>query len=191
MATREDIDLMLENAQTEERIPMLQRYVQECEKIARHLSQALEGELPPRTRAKMEDLRDYALEAIEILNERIAEVEADRADPEYERRRAERLARQREAEERLEQMVERAAQAVSGFFRDLADKARNVDLAGTMAALRTPRAECPSCGASCPQGARFCPQCGEALAKTKKCSSCGKTIAASARFCPECGERQQ
>jgi class 3 adenylate cyclase/tetratricopeptide (TPR) repeat protein len=44
---------------------------------------------------------------------------------------------------------------------------------------------CPSCQADNREGARFCKQCGAALAL--RCSSCGAAHAAEQRFCDECG----
>jgi class 3 adenylate cyclase len=45
--------------------------------------------------------------------------------------------------------------------------------------------ECPSCGASNVDRARFCASCGTALAP--RCPSCGADVPAEARFCPVCG----
>src|SRR5438874_7773576 len=44
---------------------------------------------------------------------------------------------------------------------------------------------CPNCGASNPDGARFCASCGAALAAV--CASCGEPLPAGSRFCPNCG----
>jgi class 3 adenylate cyclase/predicted ATPase len=44
---------------------------------------------------------------------------------------------------------------------------------------------CPSCGSDAPAGAKFCPQCGSALAA--RCGSCGADAAPGARFCGQCG----
>ena len=44
---------------------------------------------------------------------------------------------------------------------------------------------CPSCGSDAPAGAKFCPQCGSALAV--RCGSCGADAAPGARFCAQCG----
>jgi membrane protease subunit (stomatin/prohibitin family) len=49
-------------------------------------------------------------------------------------------------------------------------------------------ATCPN-GHAVPPGAKFCPQCGEAVAATGAfCPHCGKPIPAGAKFCPECGK---
>lgn len=44
---------------------------------------------------------------------------------------------------------------------------------------------CASCGAVNAEGARFCGQCGGALARA--CARCGDAFDESARFCPACG----
>jgi class 3 adenylate cyclase len=44
---------------------------------------------------------------------------------------------------------------------------------------------CPSCGASVAQGAKFCGKCGTALPRA--CSACGHTNPPDDKFCSECG----
>jgi class 3 adenylate cyclase/tetratricopeptide (TPR) repeat protein len=44
---------------------------------------------------------------------------------------------------------------------------------------------CPSCGTENATGAKFCVECGTALARA--CPSCGNAVGDSAKFCPECG----
>ncbi len=48
---------------------------------------------------------------------------------------------------------------------------------------------CARCGAENPQEARFCQECGSALAKRKnrKCPVCNTTNEATAKFCKNCG----
>ena len=47
---------------------------------------------------------------------------------------------------------------------------------------------CPECGAAVPAGAKFCPECGKKVG-SPVCAKCGAELAAGAKFCPECGER--
>mgnify|MGYP005836053077 CR=1 FL=1 len=47
-------------------------------------------------------------------------------------------------------------------------------------------AKCPA-GHPVPAGAKFCPQCGAAMAGGF-CAECGKPLPPGARFCPECGK---
>ena len=47
---------------------------------------------------------------------------------------------------------------------------------------------CPECGAAVPAGAKFCPECGKKVG-APVCAKCGAELAAGAKFCPECGER--
>ena len=49
---------------------------------------------------------------------------------------------------------------------------------------------CPNCGASITPGAKFCPECGQAITRERFCSECGNKIKADAKFCPECGAKQ-
>ncbi len=44
---------------------------------------------------------------------------------------------------------------------------------------------CPSCGTEATAGAKFCSECGTALARA--CPSCGTPADAAAKFCAECG----
>jgi class 3 adenylate cyclase/tetratricopeptide (TPR) repeat protein len=46
---------------------------------------------------------------------------------------------------------------------------------------------CTSCGTDNRTGAKFCAECGAALAAA--CPNCGSPIDANAKFCPECGTR--
>ena len=46
---------------------------------------------------------------------------------------------------------------------------------------------CPNCQARIPVGAKFCPQCGQALS-AGYCANCGAQLAAGAKFCSECGQ---
>lgn len=45
---------------------------------------------------------------------------------------------------------------------------------------------CPACGQKTPKG-KFCMECGASL--IRKCTACGAEIPNGAKFCPECGEK--
>lgn len=51
---------------------------------------------------------------------------------------------------------------------------------------------CPSCGASLPENAKFCLECGEKIVSVPAgmivCPECGKTVV-KRKFCPECGHK--
>ena len=46
---------------------------------------------------------------------------------------------------------------------------------------------CPSCQTANPDGAKFCFNCGAALALT--CIHCGASLPAGAKFCANCGTK--
>lgn len=48
---------------------------------------------------------------------------------------------------------------------------------------------CPSCGASNPEGTKFCSECGGKLETTAFCTACGSAIKPGMRFCGSCGAR--
>lgn len=47
---------------------------------------------------------------------------------------------------------------------------------------------CSSCGASHAAGAKFCPECGQALNLAPTCSNCGTEAAPGTKFCANCGQ---
>jgi len=64
-------------------------------------------------------------------------------------------------------------------------------------AATAPGTRCATCGLALPEGARYCSQCGTAVAATpqpaagrratKKCPACGHSNRASSEFCVQCG----
>lgn len=61
--------------------------------------------------------------------------------------------------------------------------AQNIDNASAKTA------KCSKCGANVAVGAKFCPECGNAMAQgaSVKCAKCGASIFEGCKFCPECG----
>ena len=51
------------------------------------------------------------------------------------------------------------------------------------------RSACPECGTDNLKGARFCKQCGAALAPPEECPKCAAALPVDARFCPSCGAK--
>jgi len=51
-------------------------------------------------------------------------------------------------------------------------------------------AKCSKCGHDVKAGAKFCPECGNAMPTERFCSECGEKISATAKFCPGCGKQQ-
>ena len=65
--------------------------------------------------------------------------------------------------------------------------------AQTPIASTEPEAKCAKCGATLPQNAKFCLECGEKIAPPIPdgmivCPECGNTVA-KGKFCPECGHK--
>jgi membrane protease subunit (stomatin/prohibitin family) len=61
--------------------------------------------------------------------------------------------------------------------------------AGSATVPATGTAECPSCHAANPEGAKFCASCGTSLAPPQVvCANCQTENAAGARFCSNCGQ---
>lgn len=50
------------------------------------------------------------------------------------------------------------------------------------------KVRCHKCNALAEEGARFCPQCGSPLGKTKPCPNCRELNDPDARFCDNCGQ---
>ncbi len=49
---------------------------------------------------------------------------------------------------------------------------------------------CPKCGEPISKGSKFCANCGEKLkVKTDICSKCGANLESGAKFCPDCGTK--
>lgn len=47
---------------------------------------------------------------------------------------------------------------------------------------------CPSCGTDNPMGALTCIKCGQSMGVQVECPSCGMKVNAEAKFCPNCGK---
>lgn len=47
--------------------------------------------------------------------------------------------------------------------------------------------KCIKCGASLPEGAEFCVECGARQVQERRCS-CGRIVGKDDKFCPECGK---
>jgi RNA polymerase subunit RPABC4/transcription elongation factor Spt4 len=50
------------------------------------------------------------------------------------------------------------------------------------------KVRCHKCNALADEGAKFCPQCGSPLAKTKPCPNCRELNDPDAKFCDICGQ---
>lgn len=48
---------------------------------------------------------------------------------------------------------------------------------------------CPKCSAPTPAGAKFCPNCGNALPTVSYCPNCGTQVAPGSKFCSNCGQK--
>lgn len=90
-------------------------------------------------------------------------------------------------------LVEEAAAAqAQTAARQIQQKVAQTDQTGGLDTSRPIAAGsgCASCGADV-GGAKFCPECGTAVAPAKSaCGQCGAEVSSSARFCPECGAKR-
>jgi membrane protease subunit (stomatin/prohibitin family) len=55
-------------------------------------------------------------------------------------------------------------------------------------AVAAPRPRCPNCESEVPEGAKFCPECGQPL-RAPECPACNVEVPTDAKFCPECGQK--
>lgn len=60
-----------------------------------------------------------------------------------------------------------------------------IGIGSTPPILRNVAMKCPNCSFESPEGARFCENCGQPLART--CPNCGQPVSPSAKFCGNCG----
>lgn len=69
----------------------------------------------------------------------------------------------------------------------------NTSTAAEMPAASVPVVACPTCGATVPLSAQYCPACSDNLASVKAdytwCPACGAYYDAEISFCMECGKR--
>src|ERR1044071_977282 len=73
------------------------------------------------------------------------------------------------------------AEQIQSKVREL-NMTKDLDLTSEAVAL------CPSCGART-QGAKFCPERGQALRAKNECAKCGTKFETGTKFCPECGTK--
>lgn len=80
---------------------------------------------------------------------------------------------------------------ISQAMQQAAQSANNTAGAGGAAAAGAAIAtlSCPNCHATIPASAKFCPECGKAVAATVECPSCHQSNPAGAKFCANCGTK--
>ena len=96
----------------------------------------------------------------------------------------------------LDELMKQAFRPAAVKPSEAAETVAMSQQAATQAAT-APGIRCATCGLSLPDGARFCSQCGAAVAPapspaagkraTKACPSCGHANRASSEFCVQCG----
>jgi hypothetical protein len=84
-------------------------------------------------------------------------------------------------------VVEELAQLQAEARRaQLRERLETTDLLGGISVSKQAQPTCPSCGAQS-RGGKFCSDCGSTLVITRACTGCGTHLAQNARFCNECG----
>jgi len=85
--------------------------------------------------------------------------------------------------------VEIAAAQAGAQLEQIREKVRSKDQTGGLDLDAPMVARCPKCRAQT-SGGKFCPECGEPLARQDACAGCGVKLQPAAKFCPECGARR-
>ena len=215
MANQDDIQaLATEAAQTED-VARLRQIRDELLNIAQSMSQAALRSEDATVRTMATELRDSAQNEAEEVRQRAAQLEIDQMDPQYEARRAARVAA-KEAED------QKGREMVGGFMKTLMGEGGGGGGGGGLGKLLgglmgskdetaahvptapdapeaappapspapspgvAPGTACSSCGAALTPGAKFCPECG-AKAGPAMCTGCGAELPPTGRFCPSCG----
>lgn len=85
-----------------------------------------------------------------------------------------------------EELLERASEVIDHIDQYVNNSNDHAEIAETASEKKSKAdSACPSCGATLPNGAKFCYACGTALASV--CEECGSTNPANSKFCANCG----
>lgn len=143
----------------------------------------------PELQEELSSLEGEAEQELVDLRRTLRQVAADRLDPNYEKRKAEREAHEAASRQQAVEALKAFGGGLLGMLSGIAEKGTRAAQAGTAAAkaaVQGAAASCPACSAAVGAAAKFCPECGAPV--QKRCPA-GHPVEAAAKFCPECGEK--
>ncbi|MBC5806575.1 MAG: virion core protein (lumpy skin disease virus) [Candidatus Eremiobacter antarcticus] len=86
-------------------------------------------------------------------------------------------------------MINQAMQGMQLAPQTNSQKSAGAQQGAVAGATQAAMISCPSCHASVPASAKFCPECGKVLPKAAECPTCHAAVTAGAKFCADCGTK--
>jgi len=191
MSRREEIEKLNQVACESEDLPTLERTHQQFTQLLQSMRQNLQGTTDEDVVNLLNEMIGEAESADHELKEKIAQIKVDMMDPAFAARKAEREREKAAAQAKAEEMARKLQEGIGGFFGGLSSA---LGLGGGASQPAAPSAtpvaaKCGQCGAALAANAKFCPECGTAVAREKLCASCHAKLEPGARLCPECGTK--
>jgi rubrerythrin len=142
---------------------------------------------PESLKEALQTLHEDAAAARQQLEDHLADEEADRLDPNWATRAAEREAQRNAEREQAMEALKQFGGGLVNMLQGLATKGAAA-MKETGSALKASAAglACAKCGAAIAGSPKFCPECGTPQART--CAA-GHRLEGSPKFCPECGAK--
>lgn len=142
---------------------------------------------PPNLEESLRTLEEDAAAVRQQLEDRVAAEEADRLDPNWATRSAEREARRTAEREQAMEALKQFGGGLVNMLQGLATKgAAAMKETGTALKASAASLACVKCGVAIAGTPKFCPECGAPQART--CPA-GHKLEGSPKFCPECGAK--
>ena len=77
----------------------------------------------------------------------------------------------------------------AGVVKEVGSMAASITNPAATPSASSSSAVCSDCGATIPNGAKFCPNCGKARPVNRFCPECGTKATEGSKFCAECGTK--